>query len=159
METYGTIHNRVTRERGRAALLPCADCGGQAAHWSYDHGDPNELQSRQGPYSVNTDYYSPRCWKCHQALDGGRPPTDPATTKAREHKAREARIRRASWRHGLKLERNRARRADAPGYGTYALTKVVGTGSTRRVMVVAGDPTTFGLDLDQVEDYLKEMNR
>ena len=75
-----------------------------------------------------------------------------------EVKAREVRLRRTARRHGLTLERSRARRADAPGVGTYALTKVVGTGSTRRVMGVAGDPDTFGLSLSQVEAYLGEVD-
>jgi len=77
-----------------------------------------------------------------------------------ETKAREARLRRAARRDGLVLERCRARLADAPGFGTYALTKVVGAGRTRRVMVVAGDPATgYGLSLSDVEAYLDGMTR
>lgn len=73
----------------------------------------------------------------------------------REQKSREVRLRRAARRHGLVLERCRARHAGAPGFGTYALTKTVGTGNTRRVHVVAGDPDAYGLTLDDVEQYLR----
>lgn len=76
-----------------------------------------------------------------------------------ETKARENRSRRAAFRHGLKLERNRVRDPNAVGYGTYALTKVVGVGSTRRVLVVAGDPISYGLSLNQVEAYLNGQPR
>jgi hypothetical protein len=74
-----------------------------------------------------------------------------------ETKAREARLRRAARRHGLVLERCRARLADAPGFGTYALTKVLGAARNRRVMLVAGDLTGYGLTLDDVEHHLNRV--
>lgn len=37
--------------------------------WSYNHRDPDEKQSPEGPYSINPDYYEPRCVKCHKAYD------------------------------------------------------------------------------------------
>ena len=75
-----------------------------------------------------------------------------------ETKAREARLRRAARRHGLVLERCRIRNPHAPGFGTYALTKVIGIGNNRRVLLVAGDDTGYGLTLDAVEDHLTEVN-
>lgn len=58
----------------------------------------------------------------------------------------------------LVLERNRARRPDSPDYGTYGLIKVFRHHGERRVLIVAGNLATgYGLDLNQVEEYLKEL--
>src|SRR6476619_7132131 len=43
--TYRTAHDRVVRQRGRASEYACVDCGYQAAHWSYDGTDPEELSA------------------------------------------------------------------------------------------------------------------
>jgi hypothetical protein len=70
---WHTIHKRLTRSRGPARTHQCADCGGQAAEWSYNGGDPDELRGPVGrftlPYSINQDYYSPRCIRCHRIYD------------------------------------------------------------------------------------------
>ena len=72
---YDAAHGRVVRDRGRANRFKCVDCGGRAAHWSYDHNDPHELtlprEARKGglPYSLNSEMYSPRCVPCHKAFD------------------------------------------------------------------------------------------
>jgi hypothetical protein len=63
-----------------------------------------------------------------------------------EDKAREAALRRRAERHGLVLRRNRARAADAPGYGLWQL----GTISTRGRF----HPDTGWLDLDGIEEAL-----
>ena len=65
------VHGRVKALRGPARDHECVDCGRQAAHWSYDHADPNEKQSPDGPYSTNTDHYHARCVPCHKRFDLG----------------------------------------------------------------------------------------
>ena len=78
---YDAAHGRVLRDRGPAKAFMCVDCGEPAAHWSYDHGDPNELvvpplANRGGyKYSLNSEMYSPRCVPCHKAFDLARLPT------------------------------------------------------------------------------------
>lgn len=66
----GGAHMRVRAERGSATKHTCVDCGGTAAHWSYDHEDPEELQdASRGPYSLNTSHYEARCVPCHKRFD------------------------------------------------------------------------------------------
>lgn len=67
--TNSAAHSRVKALHGLASTHQCIDCGGRAAHWSYDHGDPNEKQSEDGPYSVNPEHYDPRCVPCHKVFD------------------------------------------------------------------------------------------
>jgi hypothetical protein len=67
--TYSAIHQRLPRVKGRAADHPCAECGGNAKQWSYDHADPDERTSEFGPYSTDLDRYIPRCVPCHKTLD------------------------------------------------------------------------------------------
>lgn len=71
--TYGTIHQRVKRWRGSASDHSCVDCGTVAAHWSYNHKDPDQrFEKYQGysiPYSIDPSFYEPRCVKCHKKLD------------------------------------------------------------------------------------------
>ena len=77
--TYLGAHDRVRRDRGRAKDHSCVDCGAPAAHWSYNHSDPNELSGPQGskgttpyPYSLDSAFYDPRCSSCHTKFDAGR---------------------------------------------------------------------------------------
>lgn len=68
--TVKAAHMRVRAERGPASDHQCIDCAGQAAHWSYDHQDPNEqLSEKHGPYSAKTEHYHPRCVPCHKRFD------------------------------------------------------------------------------------------
>lgn len=68
---YRAAHARIARERGRAADHGCVDCSRPAAHWSYDHSDPDALTSPGGqPYSLDTARYQPRCRACHAQYDG-----------------------------------------------------------------------------------------
>lgn len=67
--SYSGMHQRVRYTRGAARNYLCAECGSQAAQWSYDHADPDERQSEFGAYSVNIDHYVPRCVPCHKAFD------------------------------------------------------------------------------------------
>lgn len=68
---WSAIHLRVRNARGRAATHACVDCLGEAAEWSYDNADPNELidVSLNIPYSLSIEHYQPRCIPCHRAFD------------------------------------------------------------------------------------------
>ena len=71
--SYGGAHDRLERDRCRAKDHRCVDCGGRAAHWSYDHADPDELVSPEGfPYSLDGSHYEPRCNVCHALFDQAR---------------------------------------------------------------------------------------
>lgn len=69
---YSTAHQRVRRAHGPARLRFCK-CGEPAAHWAYDHSDPDELlQEVAGcavPYSPDVDRYLPMCVPCHKEFD------------------------------------------------------------------------------------------
>jgi len=66
---YGAVHRRIKMERGPAKVWPCQHCGDQAAHWAYDHTDPNEKVSDRGRYSTDPDHYIPLCHRCHVKFD------------------------------------------------------------------------------------------
>lgn len=70
--TYSSAHSRTRAVRGQAHLHPCVDCGGPAAQWSYDHNDQGQIESVNGPYSVDPQRYEPRCVPCHKRFDLGR---------------------------------------------------------------------------------------
>lgn len=79
--TYGGLHKRIVRSRGRAADYgPCVDCGGPAKEWSYDHTDPAEVllpaastrPAELYPCSLNVMHYEPRCHTCHTRFDAQR---------------------------------------------------------------------------------------
>lgn len=68
--TYRAAHTRLVKDKGLAADRRCIDCGQDAHHWSYNHQDPDPLYSEGGqPYSLNGEYYEPRCRRCHKAFD------------------------------------------------------------------------------------------
>jgi hypothetical protein len=67
---YMSAHLRLYKALGSASTYPCVDCGGAAAHWSYDNEDPDELVDPRGRrYSVAVGHYHPRCERCHGAYD------------------------------------------------------------------------------------------
>ena len=67
---YKAAHARVWVDKGKASTHDCVDCGGQAYHWSYTHGDPDELYAATGqPYSLSSNNYEPRCRSCHAIFD------------------------------------------------------------------------------------------
>lgn len=68
-----------------------------------------------------------------------------------EHKKREAYLRRKAANQGLALRRSRTRDEQAPDYGTYQLADAE-TGTI--VKGIKGKARGFGLDLDEIEDYL-----
>lgn len=68
--TAGAVHQRLRKARGKAKSWSCTDCARPAAHWSYDHLDPNERPDpEKGPYSLDLDHYFPRCVRCHKRFD------------------------------------------------------------------------------------------
>lgn len=71
--SYHQIHQRLKRERGRAAERDCAHCGDQAAHWAYDRKDPDEIKGiaygRRVTWSLDRNHYIPLCGPCHRELD------------------------------------------------------------------------------------------
>jgi hypothetical protein len=75
-----------------------------------------------------------------------------------EYKALENRLRRASDRQGLRLEKSRARDPRALTYGTYQLVQVTAPGGHWRSRnLTAGDTNTgYGLDLHEVAQFLFE---
>jgi hypothetical protein len=67
---YVAAHERLIQDLGPATDRECSDCGRPAAHWSYDHADPDEITDWRGfPYSLDPAYYAPRCYSCHRRLD------------------------------------------------------------------------------------------
>lgn len=75
--SYQAMHKRIAKDRGPAREYDCVDCGGAAAHWSYDHADLNELVGPVGrerfdaAYSLDPEHYVPRCVPCHKTHDLG----------------------------------------------------------------------------------------
>ena len=74
--TYYQAHQRGRTAKGKASEWACVDCGRDAHHWSYNGQDPDELYGKAShhrdtlsAYSVNPDYYEPRCASCHQYFD------------------------------------------------------------------------------------------
>ena len=70
-DSYRAIHSKLHRERGSAKSHPCVDCGGRASEWSYDGNASDERSDASNGllYSMNPDYYSARCVKCHRTHD------------------------------------------------------------------------------------------
>lgn len=67
---YASTHTWLRRRLGKPSDLRCVDCGGSAEEWSYDGGDPDELQDAEGRvYTRNPLAYSPRCVRCHRIFD------------------------------------------------------------------------------------------
>jgi hypothetical protein len=72
--SYGGAHDRVQCARGLASDHLC-NCGEQAAEWSYNGMDPDEVTGVLGQrgagfrYSLDPSYYVPRCVSCHRGLD------------------------------------------------------------------------------------------
>lgn len=67
--SYENVHLRVKAARGRAADHSCVECSGPAAHWAYDHADPDERRDATGPYSLDVSRYQPMCVLCHKRMD------------------------------------------------------------------------------------------
>lgn len=72
---YSAVHERLRTTLGPARQYQCVDCGRQAAQWSYDHDDPDELVAPEGEYgaglaySPKLEHYLPRCVPCHKRYD------------------------------------------------------------------------------------------
>jgi hypothetical protein len=71
---YTAAHDRIRTDLGSVRNHACSECGAPARHWSYNHDDPHELESRSTQtlgvrYSLNPSHYSPRCVPCHKRFD------------------------------------------------------------------------------------------
>lgn len=73
VRTYEAQHQWLKKTRGPARSHRCVECGGRAAHWAYDHQDPDELlgptHGRFLKYSTKAEHYQPMCVRCHWAFD------------------------------------------------------------------------------------------
>lgn len=79
---YVGAHARIYTARGPASGQACRHCGGPAAHWAYDHGDPHaQVDPRGFPYSLDPGHYLPLCARCHLAFD--RKANEPYETQGR----------------------------------------------------------------------------
>ena len=67
---YSGAHLRMWRDEP-AAKHQCAHCLGAADNWAYDHEDPDERESKRGPYSIDPKHYFPLCYSCHTKFDKG----------------------------------------------------------------------------------------
>lgn len=71
--SYGAVHFRLRKSRGKASALSCVRCGSPAEHWSYDHSDPRQKIDPGGrPYSTDLSRYRPMCAACHRQMDAER---------------------------------------------------------------------------------------
>jgi hypothetical protein len=74
-DTYEAVHRKIRALRGVARDLPCVNCGAAAAHWSYDHTDPDAITAAARDtgspvtYSLDIWRYEPRCATCHKRFD------------------------------------------------------------------------------------------
>lgn len=66
---YYAVHDRVYREKGKARDHQCCACGETAKQWAYDHADPDERASKNGPFSLHPSHYQPMCISCHKIFD------------------------------------------------------------------------------------------
>ena len=67
---YTAAHDRVKAKHGPASGHVCVQCAEPAAHWAYDHADPNEKRDGRGiPFSLDIGHYRPMCVPCHKAMD------------------------------------------------------------------------------------------
>lgn len=73
--TYSGMHIRLRRTQGTARKLSCVDCNGEAAHWSYDHTDLDEVTEDGIRFSLKAEHYEPRCSRCHIRFDRRKPAT------------------------------------------------------------------------------------
>ncbi|WP_141898688.1 hypothetical protein [Paramicrobacterium agarici] len=72
--TWGAIHRRLYRTRGKASSYSCVDCGRAAREWSYNGKDERALfedfNGTAVAYSLDLNNYDPRCTSCHRKYDG-----------------------------------------------------------------------------------------
>lgn len=68
--SYWAVHDRLKKAWGPAKNYDCMTaCGRKAQQWAYDHEDPNEIPSKEGPYSADLHRYMPMCISCHKSMD------------------------------------------------------------------------------------------
>jgi hypothetical protein len=67
---YAQFHWRLQQLRGAARAHPCITCEAPAAHWAYDHRDPEErYEHGEGYFSLDPGHYQAMCARCHKRLD------------------------------------------------------------------------------------------
>lgn len=119
--SYGGAHRRVYVARGKATDHACVDCGEQAAEWSYDGLDPDELVGENGrsgysaSYSLKPEHYVPR-WVAHQvahdAENGARSKRGETGSAAKLSDAQRRGVLASVLRHGSPDAREYAERLD-----------------------------------------------
>lgn len=71
---YKSVHSRLRAIKGTAREHECAKCDKQAADYSYDHSDPDELigmteKAAIAKYSLDPGRYQALCRSCHRKRD------------------------------------------------------------------------------------------
>jgi hypothetical protein len=72
--SYGVMHQRVARLRGKPSTHQCQHCDQRAEHWAYDHADPDQRmgttrRGRIAPFSLDAGHYLALCRSCHTLFD------------------------------------------------------------------------------------------
>jgi len=75
-ESYGAVHARLHRGRGKAAQFACAApaCDAPARVWAWQRTGPSRSGTRGGwpvTYGLNVEDYSPMCYHHALMLDNG----------------------------------------------------------------------------------------
>jgi hypothetical protein len=71
-----TILTHVRKAYGPAKFQLCVDCGLEAADWTYDGTDPDDILDSTGhAYSLKVRHYVPRCRRCRVRRDKGISPS------------------------------------------------------------------------------------
>lgn len=110
---YVRAHRAVARVRGKAADHDCVGCGAVAAHWTYDHTDPEPLWSFTSPYSHDVSKYAPRCVSCHMVYDRKMDPRIEGLVRNRAQRAGEGVKRRLAEPGGRDVFTEAGRKAAA----------------------------------------------
>lgn len=68
--SYEALHERITHDRGRAAMHRCVQCDSPANEWAYNYTDLNPAIDNKGRlYSFDVSRYNPMCRSCHRRMD------------------------------------------------------------------------------------------
>lgn len=74
VRSYKAAHQYLAYHLGPASQHECADCDNPGQEWSYQGGDPNEIEGPNSKgqilkYSLDPSYYQPLCAPCHREKD------------------------------------------------------------------------------------------
>jgi hypothetical protein len=128
--SYQTAHVQVRRLKGRARNYPCVDsCGREAEHWSYSGNAPDERTDDRGRcYSLNVEFYVPRCHRCHARYDAAR-----RAKRLEDNDVTRPKDKRFNW--SIRLTQDEAVEWDAL---LYALCSESGVRALKKTDVVRG---------------------